>query len=95
MAPVISNGINGTGGANTKGSQSPKMHSKVVSVNFVFVFTLRACLPRARHLDIPQGRRDLLPVHSEHPTQMPCVQAIGIPISRSLILGDLCAEFSR
>ncbi len=31
MAPVLTNGINSAGGANNKGSQSQKMHSKVVS----------------------------------------------------------------
>ncbi len=39
MAPVITNGINGTGGANSKGNQSPKMHSKVVGVT-LFSFSL-------------------------------------------------------
>lgn len=33
MAPVITNGINGTGVSNIKSGQSSKMHSKVVSLN--------------------------------------------------------------
>jgi hypothetical protein len=32
MAPVITNGIYGTGVTNTKGGQSSKMHSKVVGL---------------------------------------------------------------
>lgn len=45
MAPVIANGINSTGGANTKGSQSTKMHSKVVGVTlFSFYLYESVCL---------------------------------------------------
>jgi hypothetical protein len=86
MAPVISSGINGTGGANTKHSQSPKMHSKAVGVT---LSTSR--FSSVRHLDILVDVRD---VGTAFEWDVHCVQARGILTLRSLIK-ILCAEFSR
>ncbi len=52
MAPVITNGVNSATGANNKGGQSPKMHSKVVSISLVAISLWGALAPVAQ-IDIP------------------------------------------